>query len=359
VTSVEDRPGRPARHHDPVAYGLLIVMAVMFAGTWVAAHWATEEIPPLTVAFLRFLVASVLLWAWARLTGVPIRVGRADLPLVVAMGVSGIFLYNVCFLYGVRLAPSSDGAVIVPGLSPVAVAALVAVRYGIRPPGRAMAGLGMALVGLVVVIGPAMTSSPARAVGDLLFVAGAVCWGVYSVLSRAATVRFHPVAVTLAAAAFGAVAFAPFAVLERGWEPVLDASPRALASVVYLGALGTVIAFVAFAEGIRRIGAPRASAFIVLVPLLGEVLTFWLLGEDVGGLIVGGTALVLAGLWLVQTARPAVRRPEAAGLTGAATSEPSDGLSGTPDQPPEPSATLDEPPEPPAHLPGPPGGSET
>ena len=232
-------------------------MAVFFAGTWVAAHWATEEIPPLTVAFLRFLVATLLLWVWARLTGVPIRVGRADLPLVVAMGVSGIFLYNVCFLYGVKLAPSSDGAVIVPGLSPVVVAALVAVRYGIRPPGRAMAGLGLALVGLVVVIGPAMTSSPARALGDLLFVAGAVCWAVYSVLSRAATVRFHPVAVTLAAAAFGAAAFAPFALVERGWEPVLDATPRALASVVYLGALGTVVAFVAFAEGIRRIGAPR------------------------------------------------------------------------------------------------------
>jgi drug/metabolite transporter (DMT)-like permease len=295
------RPERPARHHDPVAYGLLAIMAVCFAGTWVAAHWATEEIPPLTTAFLRFLVATVLLWIWARLTGVPIRVGRADVPLIAAMGVSGIVLYNLCFLYGVQLAPSSDGAVIVPGLSPVVVAALVAVRYGIRPPGRAMTGLGLALVGLVVVIGPAMTGSPARALGDVLFVVGAACWAVYSVLSRAATVRFHPVAVTLAAAAFGAAAFAPLALLERGWEPLLAATPRAVGSVVYLGALGTVVAFVAFAEGIRRIGAPRASAFIVLVPLLGEVLTFWLLGEEVSGLIVGGTAAVLAGLWLVQT----------------------------------------------------------
>jgi drug/metabolite transporter (DMT)-like permease len=310
VTSVEDRRERPARHHDPVAYGLLIVMAVLFAGTWVAAHWATEEIPPLTTAFLRFLVATVLLWLWARVTGVPIRVGRADFPLVAAMGVSGIVLYNLCFLYGVRLAPSSDGAVIVPGLSPVAVAVVVAIWYGIRPPRRAMAGLGLALIGLVVVIGPAMTGSPARALGDVLFVVGAVCWGIYSVLSRAATVRFHPVAATLAAAAFGAAAFAPLALLERGWEPVRAASPRALASVLYLGALGTVVAFVAFAEGIRRIGAPRASAFIVLVPLLGEVLTFWLLGEELGGLIVGGTALVLAGLWLVQTARPQVRQAE-------------------------------------------------
>jgi drug/metabolite transporter (DMT)-like permease len=309
VTPEEVRAGRPVRHHDPVAYGLLAIMAVCFAGTWVAAHWATEEIPPLTTAFLRFLVATTLLWIWARLTGIPIRVSRGELPLVAAMGVSGIVLYNLCFLNGVTLAPSSDGAVIVPGLSPVVVAVLVAVRYGIRPPGRAMAGLGLALAGLILVIGPAMTGSPARALGDVLFVVGAVSWAVYSVLSRAATVRFHPVAVTLAAAAFGVAAFAPLALLERGWEPLLAATPRAVGSVVYLGALGTVVAFVAFAEGIRRIGAPRASAFIVLVPLLGEVLAFWLLGEEVSGFMVGGTAAVLAGLWLVQTARAPTPRP--------------------------------------------------
>lgn len=64
-------------------------------------------------------------------------------------------------------------------------------------------------------------------------------------------------------------------------------------------------------EGIRRIGAPRASALIVLVPLLGEVLSAWLLGESVGGFVIGGTAVVLGGLWLVQTARPVAQRQPA------------------------------------------------
>jgi len=295
----------PAHHHDPVAYGLLVVMAVVFAGTWVTGHWATVEVPPLTTAFLRFTIASLLLSAWARLSGIGIRLTRADLPLVAAMGITGIVAYNLCFLYGVRLAPSSDGAVIVPGLSPIVVAVVVAVRYGTRPAGRGLAGLGLALVGLVLVIGPAMAGGSGRALGDLLFVLGAIGWGIYSVLSRAATLRFHPVTATLAPATFGAIVFAPLALLEHGWEPVMAASPLALGSIVYLGALGTVVAFVAFSEGIRRIGAPRASAFIVLVPLLGEVLTFWLLGEDPSGFIVAGTALVLAGLWLVQTAKPA------------------------------------------------------
>lgn len=298
-------------HHDPVAYGLLVLMAVCFAGTWVAARWATDEVPPLTTAFLRFLLAALLLWAWARVRGVALAAGRADLPVVGAMALTGIVAYNLCFLYGVRLAPSSDGAVIVPGLSPVVVAAIVAARYGIRPPRRAMGGLLLAVAGLVLVIGPALAGPVSRALGDALFVLGAVAWGAYSVLSRSATGRFHPIAVTFQAAAVGALVFLPLAAIERGWVALAAASPLALGSVAYLGALGTVVAFVAFSEGIRRIGAPRASAFIVLVPLLGELLAAGLLGERLGGFIVAGTALVLAGLWLVQTARPA-RAPAAA-----------------------------------------------
>jgi drug/metabolite transporter (DMT)-like permease len=308
-----DEPAEPGdatepRHHDPVAYALLLVMAGCFAGTWVAAHWATDEVPPLTTAFIRFAVASILLWGWARLIGAPTRLGRQDLPLVTAMAMFGIVAYNLCFLYGVRLAPASDGAIIVPGLAPVVVAILVAVRYRLVPGRQGVLGLALAVAGLVLVVGPALEAGGERLAGDLLYVAGAFCWGAYSVMSRVATTRLHPVTATLAPAAIGALVFLPTTAIS-GWSSVLDASPRTLASLLYLGALGTMVAFVAFAEGIRRIGAPRASAFIVLVPLAGEVLSVWLLGEHVGPFIVVGSAIVLLGLWLVQTDRPGRSRP--------------------------------------------------
>jgi drug/metabolite transporter (DMT)-like permease len=301
--------GEAAGHHDPVAYGLLVVMAACFAGTWVAAHWATDEVPPLLTAFWRFAVAAILLWAWARVSRISVGIERHDLPLVAGMAITGIVGYNLCFLYGVRLAPSSDGAIIVPGLSPIVVAVLVAVRYRVVPAPRGLVGLGLALVGLVLVIGPAVTTTPQRALGDLLFVGGAVCWGAYSVMSRSATSRFHPVVATLGPAAIGALVFLPLSVMGDGWAPLADASPLSLLSVLYLGAIGTVVAFVAFSEGIRRIGAPRASSFIVLVPLLGVVLTSTLLDEEASAFLVAGTAVVLAGLWLVQTARPRPIRP--------------------------------------------------
>jgi drug/metabolite transporter (DMT)-like permease len=65
---------------DRTAYALLTVMAVSFAGTWVAAPWATDDVSPLTVAFVRFLLASVCLWAFTRVIHLPTPIKRTDLP---------------------------------------------------------------------------------------------------------------------------------------------------------------------------------------------------------------------------------------------------------------------------------------
>jgi drug/metabolite transporter (DMT)-like permease len=291
-----------APRHDRVAYAWLIAMAVAFGGTWVAAPWATDEIGPLTVAFVRFVLASVLLFIWARVQRIPLHLRRSDLPLILAMGATAVLGYNILFLYGVRLAPSTDGSIIVPGLAPVVTTVLVWLLYGERLAGRATVGLGLAVAGLVLVIGPVFGGSEQRILGDLLFVGGAIVWGIYSVVSRLATTRFHPVAASLFTTVAGIVMLAPFTIAEGDWAELPTASPRALGGIAYLGAIGTVLALVAFSEGIRRIGTARASAFTVLVPVVGVVLSAWLLGDPVTPLTVGGGALVLAGLWLVQTA---------------------------------------------------------
>ncbi|MBI3975343.1 MAG: DMT family transporter [Armatimonadetes bacterium] len=107
------------------AYVLLTFSVIFFGGTWVAAKLAVNAIPPLTLATTRFALASALLWAWAQAKGSATRrLGLADLPLILAMGSTAVAAYNVLFLYGLKLAPASDGAIIVPGLAPILTAAL-------------------------------------------------------------------------------------------------------------------------------------------------------------------------------------------------------------------------------------------
>jgi drug/metabolite transporter (DMT)-like permease len=296
---------------DRAAYLMLTGMAVSFGGTWVAADIAVGSVPPFTIAAIRFGLASVLLFAWTRIAGrrlTPIR--RADVPIVIGLGLTAVAGYNWLFLTGLTLAPASDGAIIVPGLAPVFTAILAGVFLGERLTARVFIGLAVAAAGLVLVVAPAGAGVDGqRLLGDALFLAGAALWAVYNVISRIASRRFDAVSTTLYGIALGTAVLIPAALLEGGTSSVVDAPLGAVLGIAYLAVFGTVAAFVLLNLGVARIGAARASAFALLVPVIGVLSSVWLLGDPIGpGTIVGG-AIVLGGLWLVEhpggEARPA------------------------------------------------------
>src|SRR5215203_889747 len=247
------------------AYLLLLAMAVCFGGTWPAGKLAVEDVTPFTVAAMRFTLATLLLAVWAARRGGVVRPGRRDIPLVLALGATAVAGYHALFLYGLELAPA----------------------------------------GVAAVIQPSGGVDRDRVIGALLFVAGAACWGIYSVLGKSATARFGAVTATLYATATGALMLLPFSIAESGWSKLSSGDAAAWASIVYLAVFGTVLAFVLFYEGVSRIGASRATAFALLVPIFGVTGSVLVLGESIGvGTIVGGVA-ILVGLWFVQ--RPSVK----------------------------------------------------
>jgi drug/metabolite transporter (DMT)-like permease len=287
------------------AYLFLLAMAVCFGGTWPAGKLAVEDVTPFTVAATRFTLATLLLAAWAARRGGLVRPARRDLPLVLALGATAVAGYNALFLYGLELAPASDGAIIVPGLAPVFSMLIAWLVLGERIGGRGLTGLMLAFAGVAAVIQPSGGVDRDRVLGAVLFVAGAACWGVYSVLGKSATARFGAVTATLYATATGALMLLPFSIAESGWSKLSGGDGAAWASILYLAVFGTVLAFVFFYEGVSRIGPSRATAFALLVPIFGVLGSVLVLGVSIGaGTFVGGIA-ILAGLWLVQKPSPA------------------------------------------------------
>jgi drug/metabolite transporter (DMT)-like permease len=286
---------------DRAAYLALTAMAICFGGTWVPAAVAVDSVPPFTIAAVRFGIASALLYAWARLADRPLSpIARGDWLMIIGLAVTAVAGYNWLFLTALTMAPATDGAIIVPGLAPVftALIAGAVLRESLGP--RGFAGLAIAAVGLLLVVGPGGEAGGTRLLGDALFVAGAALWGVYSVLARAASRRFNAVSTTLYGTALGTLILVPLALTEGGVPTLRDARLDALASIGYLAVFGTVAAFVLLNLGVARIGAARASAFALLVPVVGVLTSVAFLGEKLGPLTVVGGITVLIGLWLVE-----------------------------------------------------------
>jgi drug/metabolite transporter (DMT)-like permease len=277
---------------------------VAFGGTWPGGKLAANHIEPATIATARFASAAILLWAWARISGRPVRrPRRADLGLIAVLGLTVVFAYNLFFLYGLRHAPAADGSVLVPGLIPIATTLLAWRAFGQRPSRLAGIGLAVALVGLAVVASPTGSIASSRLIGDALFVGAACSWAVYTLAGRSAIERFGSVNANVYATAAGALMLLPLSFLGGGWTAAAHAPASAWGGVAYLSVAGTVLGFVLFYEGVRLIGAARASSFALLVPIFGVVSSVLVLGESLRPSLAIGGAIVLAGLWIAESAR--------------------------------------------------------
>ena len=286
-----------------MAYLALTAMAICFGGTWVAGKVAVDALPAFTVAAVRFGLTSLVLWGATRAAAShPAPVRRADVPLIIGLGLTAVAGYNFLFLTGLTLAPATDGAILVPGIAPIATAVLAAPFLAERLRLSTLIGLGLALVGIVLVVNPEGGTTGSRLLGDLCFLAGAGLWGIYSVLSKIASRRFDPVSITLYGAVAGTIILAPLAIAEGGIGKLVAAGAPGWLAIGYLALFGTIVGFVLFQVGIRRLGASRGAAFALLVPIFGVTSSAWLLSEPVAPLTFAGGAVILVGLWIVERA---------------------------------------------------------
>lgn len=291
-------------HHPSTIYLKLVLTALFWGGTFIAGNRVARDFDnPFTIAFLRFALASVLLLALVRIKeGRFPSLSRGQIVLVVLLGMTGVFTYNVLFFKGLRLIEAGRAALIVATCPAfIAVAAALFLRERITA-ARAI-GIPLSVLGAAVVISRGhlrqiLTGGIGR--GELLILGCVLSWVAYSLIGKAAMRRLSPLVCVSYSAVVGAVALTVPAWFE-GPAPVLNsASPVDWISIAYLAVFGTVIGFVWFYEGVKLIGATRAGLFINFVPVSAMVLAFFILREPVTWSLGIGAALVLSGVYLTN-----------------------------------------------------------
>ena len=273
------------------------VVALTWAGGWIAGKVADQSAPPLTWSAVRFLVAGVVLLVLARATGS--RIPWSRWPGLLALAASGIVAYNAFVFIGLVSAPASDGGLLVPTFTP-ALATVLAAPFAGEPLRRdSIVGLIVSMTGVaLVVIGGAGLAGgdSARLVGDLLILGGALCWAIYTIVGKSVLRSGSPLGVTAVAAFAGGVILVPLAIVEGGMDTVTSWPLQAWGAIGYMVLFPTVIGFVGFYQLVVRIGAGRAALTSYMVPVGTLILATLLLGERVSSLQLAGGALTLVGM---------------------------------------------------------------
>jgi drug/metabolite transporter (DMT)-like permease len=293
---------------DTLAITLLVLCCAFWGFQQILIKFAVAEIPPLWQAALRFWGATVLLWLWCRLRGVPLfdRDGTLKAGLLAGLLFAGEF----AAIYLGLMHTSASRLTVFLYTSPFVVALLLPrVVPGEKLRRMQWIGLVMAFGAVALAFSEGfLQSSPAAGQwrGDALGLAAGILWGLTTLTIRATVLSeasaektlFYQVGVTAVAAPLLSLA------LDESWS--IDYSALAWTSLGLQTAVGAFVSYLTWMWMLRHYPATQMSTFAFLTPVFALVFGVVLLGEPLTLQLVLALVGVVVGITLIN------QRPRAA-----------------------------------------------
>jgi drug/metabolite transporter (DMT)-like permease len=284
-------------------YAKLVAVPAIWGGTFIAGRILALAVPAAVGALLRYVVAVVALLAAAQwLEGGLPRLTRRQVLGTVLLGLTGILAYNLFFLGALARLPASRTSLII-ALNPIVTIAAASLLLGERMNARRWFGVAVALAGVWIVVSRGdVLGSVFRAVGlgELLMFGGVCSWAAYTLIGRRVLDGLTPLAAATYASLWGTAMLAVVAGRDVLELRAADFTVPVVLSVLYLGLLGTSVAFVWYYQAVQRLGAARTAIFNNLVPVFGATFGVLLLGEPLLPSMLVGGVIAVAGVMLVS-----------------------------------------------------------
>lgn len=271
------------------------IAALLFGASVVAVRIAVRDVPPLTLAFLRFGQGTMLLAAGLALFRRDLfHVARRDLPYLALLGVIFYTIFPVSFNAGLQYLPASQASLLL-ATTPLWTLLLARAVTRERLATRQIVGVIVSISGVAIV----MTDrglGQVSVIGVLLLITTALSGAIYNVLAKRALAKYNGVTVTFYAMLAGSLLLMPSLVGSH----LNLLSRETLALVAFLGVLGGAVAFTLWTVALRRLSPTEVAVYINLNPIAASLLAAAMLGERLTPAFVVGFVAVAAGVLIVN-----------------------------------------------------------
>jgi drug/metabolite transporter (DMT)-like permease len=283
-------------------YLLLSITALCWAGNAIVGRLAAGHIPPVTLSFLRWSLAFLLIlpFAWKHLRRDWAAI-RSRLGTMVVLSVTGISAFNTLQYWALEHTQALN-TLLLQSAAPLFVAGWSLALLGVRLTLAQAGGIVLSLTGVLVILlhGDLTTLKNIEFnKGDIIFMVALVIFGLYSVLSLKRP-NIHGLSFVGFTFGCGAVCLIPLLIRELLARPLMQLDTTNLLTLFYVAVFPSTLAYLCFNRGVQLIGANRAAPFFHVVPVFGSVMAIVFLGEHPQLFHLIGFALVLTGVFVAS-----------------------------------------------------------
>lgn len=280
---------------------LLNAIPLCFSTNVVGGRALREAIEPSTLAFYRWLIASVILVA---ISGRLLWQYRAKLArvldLLFLLGFLGMLICGAVFYAGLQQTTAANGALIYMA-SPAIIIMLEVIFRGLRLNFVQIIGIIVAMVGVAMILligGNYDFANFEWRMGDLYCIAGSLSWALYSFTLKAERLAEFPTLVLFSAIAVaGTITLFPFYLWENGPAMTPGFSSQTWLGIGVISLMASVLAYGLYQKGVALVGPSVTSMYLYLMPVYATILAYLFLDESISYIHAVGFVLIACGLY--------------------------------------------------------------
>ncbi|HDR7688441.1 TPA: DMT family transporter [Bacillus toyonensis] len=277
----------------------LSLAASIWGGMYVVSKYVLDFIPPLTLVWLRFIIAFVVLYAFLKITEKKqkkkVTIRKKDWLLFAWIGFIGYFISITCQFIGTKLSDAHTGS-LVTSATPAFMIIFAASILKEKLTARRLLSTIIATIGVIIVIGWDIEIG-SYFIGTIILVGAAITWALLSIYVKIASAKFSSLVITTYAIFFSLFFITPFMLWEFQSSPIEHINMYVLLGVIYLGIVSTAGAFFLWNKGLELMDASIGSLFFFFQPIVGSLLGWLLLNETLNSsFFIGGILIICSVL---------------------------------------------------------------
>ena len=289
--------------------GLAVLATLIWSGNFIIARGVIKDIPPISLAFYRWLLATVIIFPFA------IKKFRTEWSWVKRswhylfwVSLTGVALFNTFVYIGAHYTSAINLALIGTTSSPIM--SIIMARIFLKEPigWMKLLGLVFCITGVLFLLSGGNFQNLLGykySTGDLWVLAAAFCFAVYNTLVKKKPPAISPMNFLFVAFSLGTILLFPFFIWEINRSVPVIWDTNLLLAIVYLGLGASVVCFLVWNIAVSKLGAGRTALFGNLIPVFSSIEAVAYLHEEftwvhIVSMIIVFTGILLANLRLLR-----------------------------------------------------------
>ncbi|MCY6372018.1 DMT family transporter [Clostridium ganghwense] len=287
-------------------YFLMVLAALFWGGAFIAAKLSAPFIPAFTLTFLRFSIATVILYVVILVKEKHIyKLKKEDIPVFLFTGVVGMVGYHILF-FKASIYTTAINSSIIAASNPMITVLLCFIFLKDKLNSKCILGIILSFTGVLLTITNGSLSTISDITfnkGDILMLLAVLCWACYGIYSKKVMPRYSPLTLTFYSFLFCTLFLIPFVIYENPISLIHSVPYYSYIAVVYMSIFASVIGYLVQQMSIKQIGPAKTSIFINLVPVFSIILSSIILHETITIVKVFAALLIITGVYICQKSK--------------------------------------------------------